>query len=507
MLYPTRSDSRDEPMPGRRLPAAVVAAGGCLAVAGLSLLLPAAPTTDPWGWIVWGREIAHLRLDTAVPGAPAWKPLPVLATAPLALTGGAAPMLWLLLARAGGVASVFLAYRVADRLAGPLAGLVAIAGLLLSSHWMRGFAHGYTEPLALALLLAAVLAHLDGRSGRAIALGGLVALTRPEVWCLVILYALLRHLRGDRHPRILAAVALGVPALWLIPDWIGSGDPFHSSRVAHALAAEKADGLVHAIGEASAILPLPLIAGALAAALLAFRARDRIVLQIAGAAAAWCGLLVTMMLAGYPATPRFFFLPAGIFGVIGAVGIVRALDEVHRPGARLAVVAALALVAGPGIVTRATTVTEEARASVTRARFETDLRTAVDEAAPDLRRCRGVALPSALSWTKGAVAWELDVPLRRVHGMRTSVPGYLDRLSEPGDRPLPAGPGGGTVTVSSRPASFALLNPFGGARVHPLGPSDPDLVNVARSGPWRVAVPANGACGSAPLTATSRPYL
>ena len=85
----------------------------CLAVAGLSLLLPSAPTTDPWGWIVWGREVVHLDLDTIVPGAPSWKPLPVLATAPLALAGGAAPMLWLFLARAGGVASLLLGYRVA----------------------------------------------------------------------------------------------------------------------------------------------------------------------------------------------------------------------------------------------------------------------------------------------------------------------------------------------------------------------------------------------------------
>jgi hypothetical protein len=39
---------------------------GCVAVAGLSLLLPSAPTTDPWGWIVWGREIVHLDLSTTL---------------------------------------------------------------------------------------------------------------------------------------------------------------------------------------------------------------------------------------------------------------------------------------------------------------------------------------------------------------------------------------------------------------------------------------------------------
>lgn len=492
-----RSDSETifPPVCRFRLPRACMTLAICLAVAGLSLLLPAAPTTDPWGWIVWGREVLHLHLDTIVPGAPSWKPLPVLATTPLALTGGVAPMLWLLVARTGGVASLVLGYRVAARLAGPAAGLLAIVGLLLTSSWMRGFAHGYTEPLALALLLAAVEAHLDGRSGRAIALGGLVALTRPEVWCLVILYALLRERRGEHHRRVLAAVAVGVPALWLIPDWIGSGDPLHGSRVAHALAAGKVHGLTHALGQAGAIVPLPLLAGALAATLLAIRARDRPVLQIAGAAAVWCALLVTMMVGGYPASGRYFFLPAGLVGVVGAVGIVRALAELHRPGARLAAAAALVLVAAPSTVGRVTEASDEARASVTRARFETALRVAVDEAAPELRRCHGVALPAALAWTKGAVAWELGVPLRRVRGIPTSVPHYLARLSEPGDEPLPAVPSGRTVTVGSHRPSFALLDPFGGARVRPAGRPRWNLVTVARSGPWRVAVPARGACG------------
>ena len=330
--------------------------------------------------------------------------------------------------------------------------------------------------------------------GRAIALGGLVALTRPEVWCLVIAYALFLELRGEHHRRALAAVAIGVPALWLIPDWIGSGDPLHGSRVARALAAEKVHGMSHALAEAWAIAPLPLSAGAAAAIVLALRTRDGPVLQITGLAAAWCAVLVTMMAVGYPASARYFFLPAGLVGVIGAVGIVRALEGLSQPGVRVAAMAALALVAGPGIAGRATRVSDDARASVTRARFETALRAAVDSAAPELRRCNGVALPSALSWTKGAVAWELGVPLRRVHGIRTSVPGYLERLSEPGDEPLPAVPAGRTVTVGSRHPSFALLDPFGRAPVRPSGPSTAQLVTVARSGPWRVAVPARGAC-------------
>jgi hypothetical protein len=143
---------------------------------------------------------------------------------------------------------------------------------------------------------------------------------------------------------------------------------------------------------------------------------------------------------------------------------------------------------------------------MTRARFENALRAAVDEGAPRLGRCHGVTLPSALSWTKGAVAWELGVPLRRVRGIRTSVPHYLERLSEPGDEPLPSVPRGETVTVGSGHPSFALLDPFGGARVRATGPARVHLATVAHSGPWRVEVPEGGACGPGPAP-VRRSYL
>jgi hypothetical protein len=58
-----------------------------LAVAAVSLVFPSAPTYDPWAWIVWGREIAHLDLSTV--GGPSWKPLPVLFTIPFSQAGPA----------------------------------------------------------------------------------------------------------------------------------------------------------------------------------------------------------------------------------------------------------------------------------------------------------------------------------------------------------------------------------------------------------------------------------
>ena len=61
---------------GWRLYAALGA--GALLIGALSLLIPSTPSYDPWAWIVWGREIVHLNLQTT--GGPTWKPLPVIFT-------------------------------------------------------------------------------------------------------------------------------------------------------------------------------------------------------------------------------------------------------------------------------------------------------------------------------------------------------------------------------------------------------------------------------------------
>src|SRR5919108_2984867 len=105
-------------------------AAACLALAALTLLLPWALAFDPWAWLVWGREVTRLELDTA--GGPSWKPLPVVATTILSLAGGAAPALWLVVARAGGLLAIAGAAALAGRLAGTVAAAAAAAAMALS---------------------------------------------------------------------------------------------------------------------------------------------------------------------------------------------------------------------------------------------------------------------------------------------------------------------------------------------------------------------------------------
>src|SRR3954453_699442 len=87
---------------------------GCVALAALTLLAPAAPTYDPWAWIVWGRGILHWDLSTGF--GPSWNPLPVALTTSFALFGAAAPALWIVAARAGALAGALFAFRLGRRL-------------------------------------------------------------------------------------------------------------------------------------------------------------------------------------------------------------------------------------------------------------------------------------------------------------------------------------------------------------------------------------------------------
>src|SRR5689334_22789788 len=76
------------------------------------------PAYDAYGWLVWGRQAAHLHLDTNA--APSWKPLTFLFTFPYALVAGRTALwLWMVTAVAGAFAASLFAARIAYRLCGP----------------------------------------------------------------------------------------------------------------------------------------------------------------------------------------------------------------------------------------------------------------------------------------------------------------------------------------------------------------------------------------------------
>jgi hypothetical protein len=110
---------------------ALALGGLALLVAGASLAFDRTLRFDPEGWLRWGRELGLGERPFDTSGLPSWKPLPVVATVPLALTGPCASLLWLSLVRAAGIVSLGLLFGLTARRWGAVAG--GMAALLLAA--------------------------------------------------------------------------------------------------------------------------------------------------------------------------------------------------------------------------------------------------------------------------------------------------------------------------------------------------------------------------------------
>ncbi|HEV2772266.1 MAG TPA: hypothetical protein VGV57_05490, partial [Thermoleophilaceae bacterium] len=401
----------------------------CLAAGALSLLvLPVASGADAWAWSLWGREVLSLELDPT--NGPSWKPLPVVFTTPLALLGEAAPALWAVIARAGALLLLAVAFRVARRLAGPVAGAFAVLALL-ATDLADYAASADSEPLTAALLLWAFERHLDRRRGHALALLAIAALGRPEAWPLTGLYAGFLWLREPRlRVAATAAVALA-PALWLGPPWLATGDPLSAGERANRLtAASLAAADVPALavlGLAAGLVALPVLAAAgvaVVAALAAARGRlrrpalqeARPTLWLAAAACAWVAIVGVLTQAGFTGNERYL-VPAMasvcVLGGVGAGAIARTLGGRNRARTSLVVLALLALAAPFGLA-RVRTLAGFRTEALERARVIAGLEPVVARAGgrDGVLACGGPAVTRP--GTQATLAWELDLPLSAV---------------------------------------------------------------------------------------------
>jgi hypothetical protein len=268
---------------------------------------------------VWGREASRGALDTA--GGPSWKPLPVLATTPLALAGGAAPALWLVVARAGGVLALAGAHRLAGRLAGPAAAWTAVAAMAFSEWWLFNTALGNSEGLLAAAVLWAVVAHLAGHRAGALALGVAVGLLRPEAWPFLGPYAVwLWSRRAAPRPVILAALA-AVPLLWLGLDLAGSGGALGAADAARGTASPGSAAYAdvpawQVLVDFAELLTLPVAAAAVLGAALG----GPIARVLAAGSVAWVAMVAAMAQAGFAGNPRYNVAPAAVCCVLAGVG-------------------------------------------------------------------------------------------------------------------------------------------------------------------------------------------
>jgi hypothetical protein len=346
------ADAVDAAPPAARPWKALVLA--CLGLAALSLLGPSNPTYDPWAWIIWGREIAHLDLNTV--SGPSWKPLPVLFTTVLSLFGDdAAPNLWLVVARAGGFLAIAMAYRLGSRLGGWPAGVIAALALLFADGYVRTFWRGNSEGILVAVCLLAVERHLDGRRADAFLLGFAAALLRPEVWPFFGLYGLwLAWVEPRRRLLVLGAFAVN-GVLWFAPEYWGSGDWLRAANRAHQPNPDSPAFADHPFLEvfnrSSGILAPPVLIGALLALVRPIREhRWDVRLSLAASATVLMVVVGLMTEAGFAGNLRYVALPAALVCVLAGVGWVDLVGTVAaRFGRRFATALAVALVAAAGV--------------------------------------------------------------------------------------------------------------------------------------------------------------
>jgi len=414
-----------------------------LTIAALSLLVPSTPSYDPWAWLVWGREIVHLKLHTT--GGPTWKPLPVLFTTVFALFGKAAPDLWLVLARAGALVCAAMVFKVAARItagvtgrrlrSGPvlLAAVIAAGSVVVSRGFISDNALGYSEGLMAALVLIALDRHLDGQRRQAFVVGFFASLDRPELWLAWGPYGLWLFWKDVGARRLVIGLFVLIPILWFLPEYWGSGHFLRGvNRAQHprsnSPAFAKCPFCTEFVHHAwpTLLLRVKVVAG-IAMAVAAFglwRLRRvevaRVTLIAVGLAGlGWWTLIGVLTQAGFSGNDRYLVLGAALVAIAGGVGWGWAADgvasilsriRVPRPvagGAGVLAAAALFMALPPWIGANVVDIPATHRALVYQAHLREDMTAAVDRLGGPSRvlacgtvMSEGFQVPM-LAWTLG----------------------------------------------------------------------------------------------------------
>jgi hypothetical protein len=278
---------------------------------------------------------------------PAFKPLTVAVCTVLTPLGGAAPEAWVIVARAGMVLAVLLAFMLGRDLGGVAAGAVAGVGVAFAGDLIGYSAAGAEPGWTIALALAGLLAWRADRPRAALACGVGCALLRVEAWPFLLAFGVVLWRTRPQDRALLVACAVAIPALWFVPELIGSGDPLRSGARARVPnpgqpATEPVPALA-ALREAVTLPLWPLWAGAIVVLAAGPRAAPAAARPLLFAGLAWIALVAVMAEAGFSGEPRYSLPGAALVAVAGAVGLVAVVRDrraLAGPAAALLLVAA-----------------------------------------------------------------------------------------------------------------------------------------------------------------------
>jgi hypothetical protein len=306
---------------------AIAAIGGAVAFVAATGMRPG---YDPFGWMVWGQQVLHGSLNTS--GAPSWKPLTFVFTLPYALFGHTQVWLWSVTSVTGTIAAGVFAGRVAHRLTGPVlpsrrfapfvAATFAAVAVMGIQTWPHLVLIANSDPLVVALLLAAIDAHLGGRPRWAFAALLFAGLDRPESWPFAVLYGVWLFWK-DPEARIgVVVAALLIPAAWFVIPGLTSKSPFSAGDLAlNQHTAIHGSRFVGVLRRWRDLYELPMQLAFLAGVAVALWRRDRQVLGVAAAALLWVAVEIAFALHGWSAASRYLIEPAAACIVI-ASGLV-----------------------------------------------------------------------------------------------------------------------------------------------------------------------------------------
>jgi hypothetical protein len=425
------------------------------------------PAYDAYGWMVWGRQTLRWNLDTN--GAPSWKPLTFLFTLPFALLARAQTFLWMVTAVIGALAGTWFGGRIAYRLTGPAPGrpyasVIAAAFAGLGVLGIADYSHqvliANSDPMIVALCLAAIDFHLSKRYRLTFAMVVLAALGRPEAWPFALGYAVWAWWAVPGMRAIAVAGTVSIPLLWFgvsaltAKSWLRAGDLALNS--VNEITGNKLIGVPRRL---LGLYEAPMQIAAGLAIAFAVVIRDKVWLALTGLALAWVAVEIAFALHGWSAATRYLFEPEAVLVVLAGAGLGRVLaaGSPTSVAARLGGVAIAAILIGsliPTVVQR----TGGARSEIVRRRHDGVRIGRLEAVISQLggpSRIRACGQPVTTVGWQSTLAWETDLNVGNVgykpgRAIRNGDPIVLFQLHELGWRVIPI------HTVRSNPACAGL---------------------------------------------------